>query len=69
MTPKEKAIELFEFYYQCGDCPKSWAKLNSLKVANELIMEIPELKWNGTELLQNNKFHYWKEVKQEIENL
>jgi hypothetical protein len=40
MTPKEKAIELFDFYYQCGDCPRGWAKTNAMKVVDEMIAEL-----------------------------
>lgn len=40
MTPKEKAKELFDFFYQCGDCPIGWAKDNSIKVVDEMIAEL-----------------------------
>ena len=67
MTPKEKAIELFEFYSQCGDCPKDWAKLNAIKVVNEILNanpNYPEFKEN-----EGTPIRYWEVVKQEIENL
>ena len=71
MTPKEKALELFEFYSQCGDCPKDWAKLNAIKVADEIIefMEADDFDSDTCYWANHSKMKYWVEVKQEIENL
>ena len=62
MTPKEKAIELFDFYYQCGDCPTEWAKDNANKVADEVINTIMSVYQPITK-------EFWFEVKKEIEKL
>jgi hypothetical protein len=66
MTPKEKASELFDFYYQCGDCPIGWAKDNSLKVVYEILKAVT----NPDETyLMKHSINYWTEVKKEIEAL
>ena len=60
MTPKEKADELFSFYWQCGDCPKDWAKINAIKVADEIIDEL-----TSRGILSG----FWYEVHLEIKKL
>lgn len=58
MKPKEKALELFEFYYMYVDKPyETNAKQCALKAVDEILNK------DG----YNND--YWKKVKQELENL
>ena len=66
MTPKEKALELYNYYEQLGRdftrgvSLKEFAKLCALKVVDELIAD---------EHLEAGDSPYWIEVKKEIERL
>jgi len=66
MTPKEKAFQLFEFYSQCGDCPKDWAKDNAIKVSDEILDLIDE---HNLTTWDADIFKFWFEVKLEIKQL
>lgn len=64
MTPKEKAIDLFEkFTFPCWECDEfAKAKESALIAVDELIYE--------TQFeVPNIRQRYWKDVKQEIELL
>ena len=63
MTPKEKALELWEKYFQLnydwdGVTKDEWAKEGALIAVDELIYSH-----------NNDNKWYWQEVKQEIEKL
>ena len=63
MTPKEKALELWEKYFQLnydwdGVTKDQWAKEGALIAVDEII-----------DSHNNDNKWYWQEVKQEIENL
>jgi len=69
MTPKEKAIELFNKFYALnyewdGGLNKEWAKESALIAVKEIKKSAP-LK----PLHPLGAYPYWQEVKQEIENL
>ena len=72
MTPKEKAIELYNKMYETGFKPKSvlirieQAKECALIAVDEILNELTEIPY-GLEYL--NRLNYWLEVKQEIEKL
>ena len=72
MTPKEKAIELYNKMYETGFKPKSvlirieQAKECALIAVDEILSELTEIPY-GLEYL--NRLNYWLEVKQEIENI
>ena len=72
MTPKEKAIELYNKMYETGFKPKSvlirieQAKECALIAVDEILSELTEIPY-GLEYL--NRLNYWLEVKQEIEKL
>ena len=81
MTPKEKAEELVDKFYQTTPNEyfvnepigikgryKSWeqAKQCALIAVDEILSELTEIPY-GLEYL--NRLNYWQEVKQEIENL
>jgi hypothetical protein len=63
MKPKEKAKELIElFTFNCRECDNS--KISALIAVKEVIKEIlSKTEFNLPSLM------FWKEVKQEIENL
>jgi len=75
MTPKEKAIELWEKYFRLnydwdGGTKDEWAKEGTLIAVDEMLnyfsketfmMAYPEI--------AITEFQYWEEVKQEIEAL
>ena len=67
MTPKDKALELYNYYEQLGRdftrgvSMKEFAKLCALKAVDEILSII----WWSYD---NDKF-FWQEVKQEIEAL
>ena len=67
MTPKEKAIELYNKMYETGFKPKS--VLIRIEQAKECALiavdEILSVIWINL----NDDVDYWAEVKQEIENL
>lgn len=67
MTPKEKAQELVDKYWGKGITnDKEIAKQCALIAVNQLIDEHTfknPIKWNI------ERINYWKQVKQEIENL
>jgi hypothetical protein len=63
MTPKEKAIELVDKYWQLnydwdGTTKEGWAKDGALIAVDEII-----------DSHNNDNKWYWNEVKQEIEKL
>jgi hypothetical protein len=66
MTPKEKAIELFEKMYTCyqGHLDEYTAKQCALIAVDEIIEALDEHHWQN-----RNVTEYYKEVKQEIEKL
>ena len=74
MTPKEKAEELFDYYYELifnqeseywvGDTRKMIVKL-SIKNVDEIIDAID---WHEYEV-PNDQLKFWVEVKKEIEKL
>ena len=72
MTPKEKAIELYNKMYETGFKPKSvlirieQAKECALIAVDEILNELTEIPY-GLEYL--NRLNYWLEVKQETEKL
>jgi hypothetical protein len=76
MTPKEKAIELWEKYFRLnydwdGVTKDQWAKEGALIAVNELVDQwilIDTYLGDGQGLLHPN-LKYWQEVKQEIEKL
>jgi len=67
MTPKEKALELYNYYEQLtrdftrGVSMKEFAKLCALKAVDEILSVVL---WYVPFDIE-----YWQEVKQEIENL
>ena len=65
MIPQEKAKELIEKYYNVGDQEFDYSKEFALIAVDEIL--------NALANTDVNKFqfgwHYWKEVKQEIEKL
>jgi hypothetical protein len=66
MTPaKEKALELVDrFTFNCRECDfEDNAKQCALIAVDEIILEMDSI------MLPNPFKQYWKEVKQEIENL
>jgi hypothetical protein len=74
MTPQEKAKELTKRYYRDSDLlveDLSWiqAKECALIAIDEIIKEC--YMWNGNDnvIWETNRFNYWNEVKQEIEEL
>jgi len=72
MEPKEKALELYNYYEQLardftrGVSMKEFAKLCALKAVSGIIKTNP-YEWDGEDL--NSTIDYWEEVKQEIEAL
>tara|TARA_R110002126_G_scaffold129192_1_gene271962 strand:- start:633 stop:857 length:225 start_codon:yes stop_codon:yes gene_type:complete len=74
MTPKEKAGELVDkFWKSCYDkhdiakLVKADAKQCALIAVDEIIDSEPQYEWSNDYWKNPNDF--WKEVKQEIENL
>jgi len=73
MTPKEKALELYNYYEQLGKdftrgvSMKEFAKLCALKAVDEILdlKHIVSLRRNA----HGMELEYWEEVKQEIEAL
>ena len=67
MTPKEKADELFDKYYDYLGMPDCIAKECTLIAVDEILSDYKNY------LMHENTEHkglmYWQEVKQEIENL
>ena len=77
MTPKEKAVELYNYYEQLirdhtrGVSIKELAKQCTLTAVNEMIKHAGFI-WGGTRIglsARDLYIKYWEEVKQEIENL
>lgn len=70
MTPKEKAKELFdkfnELYFgvELGIARKHWAKQSALIAFNEIDNYIPYYLYDDDDV-----YHYWLEVKEEIQKL
>lgn len=78
MTPKEKALELFESYYMYVDKPyETNAKECALIAVEEIIKSYPHA--YDTEITDNNSVYiitnvrsniaYWQDVKTEIKKL
>ena len=73
MTPKEKAIELYNKMYETGFKPKSvlirieQAKECALIAANEILKENLEELPDEPETVV--RYIYWQEVKQKIETI
>lgn len=72
MTPKEKAKELVDKYYNESPLVYNWAKQSALIAVDEIIHICPYQTYketlhpyDGAELSTD----YWNEVKQEIEKL
>jgi len=65
MTPKEKAIELYNKMYDFSIFDES-AKQCALIAVDEIMSALTYLPY-GLDYL--NKINYWEEVKQEIESL
>jgi hypothetical protein len=73
MTPKEKAVELVEFFTSLNHVKLSdysrieWptAKQCTLKVANEVIDTLYEHHYDSA----SGAYEYWTEVKEELEKL
>jgi len=69
MTPKDKALELYNKYEQLGRdftrgvSMKEFAKQCALITVDEIINS------NPYKLSLEGKFNFWEEVKQEIEKL
>ena len=63
MTPKEKAKELVEKYFDevVGDCDLGWSRAKKCA-----LIAVDELKLNAHNNYMDN---YWQQVKQEIEKL
>ena len=67
MTPKEKADELFDKYYDYLGMPDCIAKECTLIAVDEILSDYKNyLMHENTEY---KGLKYWQEVKQEIENL
>jgi hypothetical protein len=78
MTPKEKAIELFDkFYIEVLDrdgtstMNELEAKQCALLLVYEIIKILPQSEYleDRLEMVENRELIYWKEVKLEIEKL
>ena len=73
MTPKERAEELLDkmiLDWSCDECHNHWAKKCALIAVYEIIEECGN--WTGGtnyDDWDSKRFHYWQEVKKEIENL
>jgi hypothetical protein len=65
MTPKEKAIELYDkFIFPCWECDEfAKAKECSLIAVDEI------LNYDNQFIQTEEQFNYWKEVKKEIDKL
>ena len=72
MAPKEKALELYNYYEQLGRdftrgvSMKEFAKLCALKAVDEIINANP---YEVSKTDMDSTIDYWQEVKQEIEVL
>jgi hypothetical protein len=71
MTPKEKALELWEKYFQLnydwdGVTKDQWAKDGALIAVNEIIKSNPINFDENENCIASN---WWEQVKQEIEKL
>jgi hypothetical protein len=77
MTPKEKAKELFERFrseiisFLSDNMKDENAKRCALIAVDEILKIIPQNEYmeDRGEFNENRELIYWKEVKQEIENL
>lgn len=64
MTPKEKAIDLFEkFTFPCWECNEF------VKAKESALIAVDELIYETQFEVPNIRQRYWKDVKQEIELL
>jgi len=72
MTPKEKAIELYNKMYETGFKPKSvlirieQAKECALIAVEEILKAVDN---EDETYLMRHSVNYWSQVKQELENL
>jgi hypothetical protein len=77
MTPKEKALELYNKYEQLGRdftrgvSMKEFAKQCTLIAVDEIINTNPKIiiNWAFSGTQEFNNISYWQEVKKEIEKL
>lgn len=72
MTPKEKALELWEKYFRLnydwdGGTKDEWAKEGALIAVDEILIEYPSQ--CPKDSYEKVRHLYWQEVKQEIEAL
>jgi hypothetical protein len=64
MTPKEKAIELFDKYDYI-----LYKEYNNLEAKHCALIAVEEILEVGNVIISYNVTDYWEEVKQEIEKL
>ena len=79
MTPKEKAMELYDkFYMAIPECDYETKAKQCALIAVDEILETTKVKWATQRKFPNGEYKFWKgvaykkywqEVKQEIENL
>lgn len=78
MEPKEKALELYNYYEQLGrDFTRGvsmieFAKLCALRAVDEILLIAPEMRMEGFGNLTIREYYireYYKKVKKEIEAL
>jgi hypothetical protein len=76
MTPKEKALELWEKYFQLnydwdGATKDEWAKEGALIAVDEILKEYAHAENHIEDIMGRISLYikYWQEVKQEIEKL
>jgi len=71
MTPKQKAVELFEYMHDCGDTERSTAKKYAIKVVDEILNT--NMFYNKHNVPEHytieQTIYYWMAVKLEIEDL
>ena len=76
MTPKEKALELWEKYFRLnydwdGATKDEWAKEGALIAVDEILKEYAHAENHIEDIMGRISLYikYWQEVKQEIEKL
>jgi hypothetical protein len=76
MTPKEKALELWEKYFRLnydwdGGTKDEWAKEGALIAVDEILKEYAHAENYIEDIMGKISIYikYWQEVKQEIEQL
>lgn len=73
MTPKEKAIEIYNRYFSMIEIVRPIDKVSSIPYVKKCALitvgeVVYAIDWHNIEIAHQN-FQYWWEVKQEIENL